>query len=156
MHVCKQCEKEFSTTEGLEHHQKSKHNHSTKKIKIKKKYISYAIVIILLAATIGFTYNSISGPGKYDEIAKCLTESGAKFYGAFWCPHCSEQKALFGKSLKYVNYIECSTPDRQQTAVCQQAVIESYPTWEFSDGTRRSGLVPLVELAQKTACSLET
>jgi thiol-disulfide isomerase/thioredoxin len=35
-----------------------------------------------------------TSPGKYDEFAKCLTDNGAKFYGAFWCPHCQAQKKM--------------------------------------------------------------
>ena len=31
-------------------------------------------------------------------LAEHLTNSGAKMYGAFWCPHCQQQKAIFGRS----------------------------------------------------------
>jgi len=76
-------------------------------------------------------------------------------YGAYWCSHCANQKALFGSSMKYVTYVECSLPDKSgQTEICRRANIESYPTWEFKDGTRLSGEIPLATLAEKTGCTL--
>jgi len=92
-------------------------------------------------------------PGKYDEFAKCLKDSGAVFYGAFWCPHCQAQKKLFGTSQKLLPYVECSTPDgRNQTPFCLEKKIGSYPTWEFADGSRLDGEIPLAQLAEKTSC----
>jgi hypothetical protein len=94
-------------------------------------------------------------PGKLDTFASCIAESGAKFYGAFWCPHCQNQKALFGRSARLLPYIECSTPDGQsQLPVCRDANVGSYPTWEFADGSRLTGEVPLADLATKTSCEL--
>ena len=96
-----------------------------------------------------------SQPGKYDTFAECLGEQGVKFYGAFWCPHCQEQKAMFGKSEKKLPYIECSTPSGQErTQVCIDANITGYPTWEFNDGERLSGVRTLKELGEKTSCEL--
>ena len=34
------------------------------------------------------------------------------------------------------------------------AKIDGYPTWEFADGTRRDGFVPLADLARISNCSL--
>lgn len=90
-----------------------------------------------------------------DAFAKCLTENGAKMFGAFWCPHCKTQKAEFGSAWQYVDYVECSTPDgNAQTEYCAQQGITGYPTWQFADTSRRSGEVPLVDLAAKTGCTL--
>lgn len=95
------------------------------------------------------------GPGALDSFAKCLENSGASFYGAFWCPHCQNQKKLFGKSAKFLPYIECSTQDsRGQLKVCKDKNIEGYPTWEFSDGSKESGELSLTRLADKTGCQL--
>ena len=93
--------------------------------------------------------------GRYDSFASCLGEKGAVFYGAFWCPHCAKQKKMFGSSVKLLPYIECSTLDgNSQTEVCKDKKIESYPTWEFADGSRLNGEIPLDKLAEKTACVL--
>lgn len=95
--------------------------------------------------------------GKLDTFAVCIKESGAKFYGAFWCPHCQNQKALFGSSARLLPYIECSTPDgKGQMPICEQAEVEGYPTWKFSDGTVKSGEVLLEMLAELTNCPIPT
>lgn len=89
------------------------------------------------------------------SFAQCIEQSGATFYGAFWCPHCVAQKEAFGDAEKYLPYVECSTPDGQrQTEACAEAEIKSYPTWEFGDNTRVSGDQTLEQLAEKTSCSL--
>ncbi|OGI64769.1 hypothetical protein A3H53_00495 [Candidatus Nomurabacteria bacterium RIFCSPLOWO2_02_FULL_40_10] len=94
-------------------------------------------------------------PGKYDVFAQCLGEKGAIFYGAFWCSHCQAQKKLFGTSAKLLPYVECSNVNGQgQTQICIDKKIPSYPTWEFADGTRLNGEIPLAQLAEKTSCEL--
>ena len=90
-----------------------------------------------------------------DQFAQCLTSKNAKFYGAFWCPHCQEQKQLFGTAKKYLPYVECSSADgKSQLQVCTDAKIEGYPTWVFSDGSKVSGAISLEELSKKTGCEL--
>ncbi len=94
-------------------------------------------------------------PGQYDTFAQCLKDSGAVFYGAFWCPHCEEQKKEFGSSSKLLPYVECSTPDAKgQTLICEEKGINSYPTWIFKDGSRMSGTLSWKVLAEKTSCVL--
>lgn len=94
-------------------------------------------------------------PGEYDELAACLTEKGVKFYGAFWCPHCQEQKRMFGNSASKLPYVECSTPDgKSQTQICSDLEIKSYPTWIFADESRLTGAIPLLDLASKAGCEL--
>lgn len=94
-------------------------------------------------------------PGPLDGFASCLEERDAIFYGAFWCPHCQNQKGMFGRSSRKLPYIECSTPDgRSQLPVCVNRDIKSYPTWVFADESRLTGEVPLAKLAEKTGCTL--
>lgn len=115
------------------------------------------LIVILLAAVGGILAlaSGPSGPGKYDEFAECLSLSGTTMYGTFWCPHCANQKALFGSSFKYINYIECSSADgRSQLPECRAAGINSYPTWEFADGSRVEGELSLQQLSQRTDCAL--
>jgi hypothetical protein len=121
---------------------------------MKKKY--WIIGSIVLIIILFFALNG-SSTGQYDEFAQCLTTKEAKMFGAFWCPHCQDQKKLFGSSWKYINYIECSSPDRSsQLQICKVANIEGYPTWEFQDGTRISGLVTLKQLSSITGCPLNS
>jgi len=92
----------------------------------------------------------------YGAVAQCITDNGATFYGAFWCPHCAVQKETFGSAINNINYVECSTPDGQaQTQICKQKEITSYPTWEFSDGSRLTGEQSIETLASRTGCSAE-
>ena len=66
-----------------------------------------------------------------DSFAKCLTVKGFSMYGAEWCPHCKDQKALFGDSFKYINYVECP----QNTNLCLAKGIQGYPTWIIETAT---------------------
>lgn len=120
-----------------------------------KTAIIWVIGILAFGGLVAWLIMTPGKPGKLDAFAGCLSESGAKFYGAFWCPHCQNQKALFGRSARLLPYVECSTPDGQsQLPVCRDANIGSYPLWEFSDGSRLSGNIPLETLSEKTSCEL--
>lgn len=111
--------------------------------------------LIAIVAIIGLLAYSRNAPGKYDGFAQCLKDKGAIFYGAFWCPHCQKQKAMFGNSKKYLPYVECSTPDgKGQTQICIEKEVKSYPTWMFADGSRETGEVPFATLSEKTSCPL--
>lgn len=125
-------------------------------MKKETKYI-IGIIIAVVVIVFGVALLEKTGPQKstrYDSFAMCLSEKGAKFYGAFWCPHCQKQKEMFEWSEK-IPYIECSTPDAKgQLQICTDAGISSYPTWFFADGSKLSGEVPLQTLAEKTGCSL--
>lgn len=120
-----------------------------------KSIFIWSIVGVAVIAGIFFLVSASSKPGRLDEFAQCIKDKGAVFYGAFWCPHCQNQKAMFGTSQKLLPYVECSTPDgKGQLAVCQEKKIAGYPTWEFADGSKESGEVSLEKLAEKTNCQL--
>lgn len=116
------------------------------------------ITVIVLLVLAGFLYFLVTTPGKagrLDSFATCIKDSGATFYGAFWCPHCRDQKALFGRSAKNLPYVECSTPDSKgQTQECIDKGIKGYPTWEFKDGSMKDQILSLEELASITSCAL--
>lgn len=117
-------------------------------------YLLAAGVVVLLAFA-GLQYLESTRTGAYDALAQCLADRGATFYGAFWCPHCTAQKEMFGNSAELLPYVECSTPDGQaQTAVCAEANITTYPTWVLADGERLSGTQTLAGLAEATECEL--
>lgn len=117
-----------------------------------KKSFYWGIGFLMVIALI---FYASSKPGKYDGFATCLTEKGATMYGAYWCPHCQEQKKLFGSSWDKVNYVECSLPNAAgQTQECIEKGISGYPVWEFADGKRLSGVLGLDQLASFTSCEL--
>ena len=111
-----------------------------------------AIVILISGGMLISYYNGLPGP--HDAFAQCIADSNATFYGAYWCSACNQQKVLFGKSSEYLPYFECSNSDRSQNEACQTANITAYPTWEFADGERLQGAIPLETLAAKTGCEL--
>ena len=90
-----------------------------------------------------------------DEFAMCLAKHNAAMYGSFLCPHCQDQKKLFGPSFIYVRYVECSLAgSREMSNVCKAAQIQHVPTWIFEGGERRIGVTPLRELSDRTGCKL--
>ncbi len=120
-----------------------------------KAYIFWCILGLAIIGGIFLLANTKRAPGKLDGFAQCLNAKGVKFYGAFWCPHCQNQKQIFNSSASYLPYIECSTPDaNSQLQMCNDKHIESYPTWEFADGSRYSGEMSLEDLSKKTGCTL--
>ncbi|MBX4199181.1 hypothetical protein KW800_02860 [Candidatus Parcubacteria bacterium] len=122
---------------------------------MKKNTLIWSVVAVVFVALVVWLIVTPGKTGKLDSLATCIKDSGATFYGAFWCPHCQATKALFGSSQKLLPYIECSNPDGQsQNAVCNAAKIESYPTWQFRDGSRITGEQTLKTLAEKTNCPL--
>lgn len=140
------------------------------------------IIVLLVAIPVGLLVVADKMPGKYDKFAQCISDSGAKFYGAYWCSHCAAQKALFGKSVKKLPYVECSLPPKERDAaaraasdavtkgtlkpgqdpreigikndldVCHDVGVTSYPTWMFTDGSRFTGELTFAQLAEKTGC----
>ena len=83
------------------------------------------------------------------SLAEHLSKSDAKFYGASWCPHCTEQKQLFGGSVKRIPYVECSPggPKAPSAPICKEKNITTYPTW-IINGQRYTGIQTLDALAQ--------
>jgi thiol-disulfide isomerase/thioredoxin len=122
---------------------------------MKKFAIPLIILIIVFGTGIYWLQNLPEKPRVYDEFALCIGEKGAVFYGAFWCPHCRNQKTMFGRSEEKLPYVECSTPDgRGQLQICEDKQITTYPTWEFENGERMTGEVSLKMLSEKTGCPL--
>ncbi|NIO10817.1 MAG: Vitamin K epoxide reductase [Deltaproteobacteria bacterium] len=113
-----------------------------------------AAIIVVLALHLNFTGLGGEDSGIPEDpnlraLAEHLEEANAKFYGAYWCPHCEDQKAMFGASAHRLPYIECSPGGRRapQSAICRAMNIRSYPTW-IINGRRYTGRLTLKDLAQ--------
>lgn len=88
-----------------------------------------------------------------DTVARCLTDKGVTFYGAYWCPHCADQKKQFGDAMKNITYVECDPEgENAQAERCLEENITSYPTWIFPDGERLVGARSPDVLAEKAGC----
>ncbi len=90
---------------------------------------------------------SVSTPSKV-SLAEHLTRKGAVMYSAYWCPHCHDQKELFGKEAsRKLKIIECAEDGQNsQRSLCQNKGIEAFPSWEIN-GEIDAGVKSLSELA---------
>jgi hypothetical protein len=114
--------------------------------------IIFAAAFVSLAAMIIYRQRH-----RYDAFARCLTERHVLMYGAYWCPHCAEQKEKFGASFKYAPYVECGVPGntRVEAQVCKDAGIKHFPTWQFPPvGERAEGTLSLEDLSDRSGCPL--
>jgi hypothetical protein len=114
------------------------------------------IVVAIIAVCAGlYFFLRRKHDARMDTFAQCLGTKGAKMYGAYWCPHCADQKDLFGSSFQYAPYIECGIKgSRNEAQVCIDAGVKRFPTWTFSDGAKVEGEHTLEFLGQETGCPL--
>lgn len=131
--------------------EKEKERFKRLKARRRKKLLVYSLIAILLIASIYFFYWRSQLPGKYDNFAKCLTEKGFIMAGTDWCHFCKEQKGMFGKSFKFVDYRNCDI----NKAWCDSNNVERYPNWILPDGTKRRGVQKLSMLSQLSGCNLK-
>jgi uncharacterized membrane protein len=100
------------------------------------------------AGEVGPPIQNTSGEAEL-ALARHLKAVDAKMYGAYWCPHCHDQKELFGQqAAAEIPYIECAPDGRNsQTALCQSVEqLKGFPSWEVK-GQFLSGAQSLETLA---------
>jgi uncharacterized membrane protein/glutaredoxin len=107
-----------------------------------------AAILVPLGAAFIYAMPAGGGSGFEAALARHLRDSGAVMYGAHWCPHCTEQKALFGDAAPDVPYVECAKDTvNGRPDLCEKAGVRSFPTWIM--GTERlTGVQPLSALAK--------
>lgn len=109
------------------------------------------LAIVVLVATLGIYSDqyivSESNTAKI-ALARYLTRSDAKMYGAFSCSYCQDQKELFGqKAFSQIEYIECDLKGKNpRPNLCKTANIQAFPTWQIDDELYQ-GVRSLEELA---------
>ena len=91
---------------------------------------------------------AISSPEKI-KLAEHLTNEGAVMYNAYWCPHCHDQKEMFGKEASNkLNLVECAKDGfNNKRELCESKGITGFPSWEIN-GSIDSGVKTLKELAE--------
>ena len=117
------------------------------------KYLKWVgIAALFVAAYLAGWYHKNH---KYDAFAKCITSKQAKMYGLYWCPHCMEQKEMFGASFEHVQYVECAIKGGHELAPeCAAAGVKLFPSWQFGSAPPKEGVLSLDALSAKTGCSL--
>jgi len=114
-----------------------------------------ALVILLVHGNYVAPQAEAQGPEDpmVRALAEHLADEGALFYGASWCPHCQEQKRLFGASARRLPYIECSPagPNAPQAPSCNIAGVQSYPTWVINGRKIVGQVLTLAQLADASS-----
>lgn len=111
-----------------------------------------AAIVVVFGLFLHFSglFDPAAGPEKpyLKALAIHLHDSGARFYGAYWCPACKQQKALFEASAERLPYVECTPNGRNgvHSLACVANNITDYPTW-IIDGRRHTRVVAVEELA---------
>jgi len=111
------------------------------------KKIIYLCGVFLLAGCVEVASNN---EPSYDSFVTCLNQAGTHLYVSTTCPHCHEQKALFGASADKLNLIDCY----YDSAKCVAANVPSVPTWIFANGKRAVGVQTFKYLSEQTNCPL--
>ncbi len=85
------------------------------------------------------------------KLAEHLRKEGAVMYNAYWCPHCHDQKEMFGKeATEKLNLVECAKDGfNNKRQLCEAKGITGFPSWEIN-GSIDSGVKSLKELAELT------
>jgi len=118
---------------------------------MKKSIIALLVLSLLIFA--GCTGQAAGNEKDYSELAQCLTDKGAKFYGTYWCKFCKKQKDLFGDAIQYVDYIECDpAAENGDPEACIEAGIDRYPSWFFPGQGIEVGFHEAEDLAKKVNC----
>jgi hypothetical protein len=112
-------------------------------------------VIFVLVAASGYAlwYHN---DHRYDQFAKCIASKQARMYGLYWCPHCADQKEMFGASFRYISYTECAVKGspHELTPECKAAGVKLFPSWQFGNNPPKEGVLSLEALHDKTGCAL--
>ncbi len=88
------------------------------------------------------------------QFAKDLGTAGVIFYGANWCPACTQQKELFADGKDNLPFVEVTNPDRSAGQIAIDNSITSYPTWVFPNNTRETGVLSLQELSTRSGVTI--
>lgn len=123
---------------------------------------SIAIVgglMIAIAAIIGglwYLSEPVTVTTNLTPLAQCLAQKQVTMYGAYWCPHCQDQKKLFGDAFHDVPYVECTS----ETKRCEAKGVQGFPTWFVPDGKgsekKLVGEQTLETLSRESGCPLPT
>ena len=82
-------------------------------------------------------------------LATHLRDNGVVIYSAFWCPHCRNQREMFGKEAwTILTSRECSEQGIKFSGTCDG--IDGYPAWTGMGGVGgvRSGEMELGKIAE--------
>ena len=120
---------------------------SEKKKSIYKEWWFYLVIAVLVFVV--WSLMPSSADTGLDTFAQCLDDKGVVMYGTDWCPHCQNQKKLFGSSFDYIEFVDCDYNKEE----CLRNLVNGYPTWKIN-GQNYAGEQPLEALASYSGCEL--
>lgn len=123
-----------------------------------QKYIVAVVLILIVGFVVWGVLQAKSGTktssAAVQTFAQCLASKKVTMYGAYWCSHCQNQKALFGDAFKYVPYVECTENEK----LCTAKGVQGFPTWIVTDArgaeTKLVGEQSFEELSRASGCAL--
>jgi thiol-disulfide isomerase/thioredoxin len=115
-----------------------------------RNFIIFAVAVVIIVGVWAWRGVNSVASGKYDQFAQCLADKKVTMYGAYWCPHCQDQKRKFGDSWRLIPYVECT----KEVNKCKEAKVDGYPTWIFPDGNVLKGEQSLEKLSEESGCPL--
>ncbi|WP_168564117.1 Ig-like domain-containing protein [Crateriforma spongiae] len=84
------------------------------------------------------------------QFAKNLEAAGVQFFGAAWCPACTQQKELFEDGGDELPFVEVTNPDRTLNSIGIAEGISQFPTWRFPDDTEATGVLDLTTISSRS------
>jgi uncharacterized membrane protein len=116
-------------------------------------FTGFAVALVTFVGTLGVYANigdgiTTSSNSANVQLARHLTEIDAQMFGAYWCSHCQDQKAEFGKeAFGLIDYVECDPKgEKARPELCKAENIKGFPTWKIN-GKFYEGGRSLEELA---------
>ncbi len=126
------------------------------KTKIKVLF-SFLLLVGLLFGLYFFTdwFSKVTGYfGGEDErsqLALCLAEGGAEFYGGIYCADCEKQLEVFGGELGNIVYVECGTAPDGEIIDSKCKNLREIPAW-YIKGQIYYGFKSFEELKELGGC----
>ena len=97
--------------------------------------------------------NAVQAPDLI-AFAQALNDAGVEFFGANFCEFCTIQKELFEDGAQFLPFIEVTNTDRSLNQTGIDNNISVFPTWDFPDGTRLTGLQSLETLSETSGVAI--
>mmetsp|Transcript_41579 Transcript_41579/g.48496 ORF Transcript_41579/g.48496 Transcript_41579/m.48496 type:complete len:266 (+) Transcript_41579:89-886(+) len=74
-------------------------------------------------------------------LSEYLKSKGSVMYGAFWCPHCRNQREIWGREAwDNIGYVECSSKGyKGEPNLCALKNVDGFPTWSFGKESKENG-----------------
>ena len=110
--------------------------------------VAIIIVVIIVLAILILTQESGASEDEKQQLAQCLTEKGYSLAGTSWCPHCQDQKEMFGTSITFIDWHDCD----EEPEYCEEKGINAYPSWISPLGTVSPGVKDFTFLREVSGC----